>query len=111
MLQRKRVRKAFKHDLAMRSRENFKLVHSDVFGSFEVRSNGDDCYFLTFIDEFKRYIWIYLIERMSEVFIQFKKFKLHVEKQSECKLKKLRTDGGSEYTSTEFVTFCNKVGI
>lgn len=38
------------------------------------------------------------------------KFKLHVEKQSGCKLKKLRTDGGGEYTR-EFARFCNEEGI
>ena len=88
-----------------------EILHSDVCGPFEVRSNGVKCYFLTFIDEFTRYIWIYLIETKSEVFAQFKKFKLHVEKQSECKLKKLRIDGGVEYTSREFAIFCTDEGI
>lgn len=56
-------------------------------------------------------MWTYLIARKCEVFIQFKKFKLHVEKQSGCKLKKLKTDSGCEYTSREFSRFCNKEGI
>lgn len=71
-------------------------------GPFEERSNGCNFYFLTFIDELTRYMWIYLIERKSGV---FKKFILHVEKQSGCKLKKLRTDSGGEYTSREFARF------
>lgn len=50
-------------------------------------------------------MWVYLIELKSEVFTQFKKFKLQVEKQSGCKLQKLRIDGGDEYTSIEFETF------
>lgn len=63
------------------------------------------------MDELTRYMWIYLVERKSDVFIQFNKFKLHVEKQSEYKLKKLRTVGESEYTSREFARFCNEEGI
>jgi hypothetical protein len=56
-------------------------------------------------------MWIYIIERKSEVFTQFKKFKLHVETLSGCRLEKLRTDSGSEYTSREFARFCNDEGI
>lgn len=56
-------------------------------------------------------MWNYLIESRSEVFTQFKKFKLHVEKQSGCKLKKLRTNDGDEYTSRKFARFFNEEGI
>jgi hypothetical protein len=42
---------------------------------------------------------LYLIEKKSGVFIAFKKFKSLVEKQSGHSVKKLRTDGGVEYTS------------
>lgn len=35
----------------------------------------------------------------------FNKFKFHIEKQSECKLKRQRTDGGGEHTSIEFARF------
>lgn len=45
----KQARKTFKHDLSMKSREKLELVHSDVCGPFEVRSNGGNFYFLTFI--------------------------------------------------------------
>lgn len=45
------------------------------------------------------------------MFTKFKKFKLHVEKESGCKLKKLRTGGDGEYTSQEFARFCNEEGI
>jgi len=41
----------------------------------------------------------------------FKKFKLHVEKQNDCKIKKLRTYGVGEHTSTKFEQFCEKEGI
>lgn len=43
------------------------------------------------------------------MFTQFKRFKL-VEKQNECNIKKLRTDGEGEYTLIEFSIFCNDEG-
>jgi transposase InsO family protein len=87
------------------------VIHSDVCGPLEVQSIGGNHYFLPFIDEFTRYVWIYMIEKKSDVFTKFKKFKLQVEKESECSIKKLRTDGGGEYVSNEFAKFCEQEGI
>lgn len=56
-------------------------------------------------------MWVYLIERKSKVLIEFKRFKLHVEKHNECTIKKLRTNGGGEYTLVEFAKFCNDESI
>lgn len=73
-------RKSLKHDFHMKSKQKLELVHYNVCGPFKVRYNGCNLYFQSFINEFTRHMWIYLIERKSDVFIQFKRLKLHVEK-------------------------------
>ena len=40
-----------------------------------------------------------MLKEKKEVLSKFKEFKNLVEKQSECKLKSLRTDRGGEYVS------------
>lgn len=60
----KQARKAFKHDLSMKLREKLVLVHYDVCVPFEVRSNGGNLYFLSFIDEFAKYMWITVLKRI-----------------------------------------------
>ncbi|GAU44417.1 hypothetical protein TSUD_100640 [Trifolium subterraneum] len=107
----KQTRNSFKNELPMKSTHKLEMVYSDVCGPFEVKSIGGNNYFLTFIDDYTRHVWLYLIEKKSEVFTKFKKFKSLVEKQSGCDLKKLRTDGGGEYTSLEFAKFCEDEGI
>lgn len=107
----KQARRSFKHDFPMKSKQKLALVHSNVCEPFKMRLSRANFYFLTFIDEFTRHMWIYLIERKSDVFTHFKRFKLHVEKQSECNIKKLTTDGGGEYTFMESSKFCNDEGI
>ena len=77
-------------------------------GPFEVKSLGGNSYFMSFIDEFTRKMWTYLIKLKSEVFNIFKKFKLSSEKQSNKVIKVLRTNGGGEYNSHEFQVFCDK---
>ncbi|CAL9023435.1 unnamed protein product [Prunus brigantina] len=52
-----------------------------------------------------------LIHSDSEVFGIFKKFKAMVELQSGYKIKRLRSDRGGEYTSLEFLKFCEDVGL
>ncbi|GAU43218.1 hypothetical protein TSUD_301050 [Trifolium subterraneum] len=47
----------------------------------------------------------------SEVFDVFKNFKAMAEKQSDNKLKVLKTDGGGEYVSNAFSEFCEVEGI
>ncbi|GAU20588.1 hypothetical protein TSUD_297610 [Trifolium subterraneum] len=49
--------------------------------------------------------------RNSEVFDVFKRFKAMAEKQSDHKLKVLKTDGGGEYVSNAFSEFCEARGI
>ena len=58
------------------------MIYPDVCGPFEVKSLGGNSYCVSFIDEFTRKTWIYLIKQKSKVFFRFKKFKLLCEKQS-----------------------------
>jgi hypothetical protein len=39
-------------------------------------------YFLTFIDDFSRKVWVYFLKYKSDVFVVFKEFKEKVEKES-----------------------------
>ena len=88
-----------------------EAVYTDVCGPFEIESLGGNRYFVTFIDDYSRKLWIYLLKRKSEVFDVFKNFKVLAERQSDEKLKLLRSDGGGEYTSNEFHEFCQTTGI
>jgi len=59
-----------------------ELVHTDVYGPMNISSIGGNKYFLTFIDDFLRKTWIYLLKSKDEVFHCFKIFKAFVERQS-----------------------------
>lgn len=94
-----------------RAKKVLELIHSDICGPLEVKSVGGARYFLTFVDDYTRKVFIYLLKNKSEVFSKFKEFKAFVENQLESKIKKLRTDNGREYLSNEFVEYMQNCGI
>lgn len=92
----------------MKSHKKLEIVHSNVCGPYAVKSLGGNCYFLTFIDKFTKYMQIYLLEKKSEVYTSFKRFNLLIEKQVEYAIKWLGANGDGEYTLTEFAQICDK---
>jgi len=88
-----------------------ELVHTDVYGPMNISSLGGNKYFLTFIDGFRRKTWIYLMKSKDEVFHCFKIFKAFVERQSDRKIKMVRSDGGGEYKSNEFKRHYEELGL
>ncbi len=77
-------------------------VHSDVWGPTRELSLGGSVYYVTFIDDFSRKVWVYFLKQKSEVFSNFKLWKAEVENQTSRKIKYLRSDNGTEYTDSLF---------
>jgi transposase InsO family protein len=72
---------------------------------------GGSSYFVTFIDDFSRKEWIYMLKRKDDVFTVFKQFRALGEKSIGRFIKCLRTDNGGEFTSMEFENYCKEFGI
>ena len=107
----KQPRLSFASEMPPRAKHALCVVHSDVCGPFSVPSLGGNKYFVPFVDEFTRMMWVSLIKFKHEVFAEFKKFRIKTEKQSDQILMILKTHGGGEYNSTEFKKLCEESGI
>ncbi|GJR14687.1 retrotransposon protein, putative, ty1-copia subclass [Tanacetum coccineum] len=68
-------------------------------------------YFITFINDFSRYGFVYLMKHKHEVFETFKVFKNEVENQLGKKIKAIRSDQGGEYLIHKFVNHMKSCGI
>ncbi|RZB99644.1 Callose synthase 7 isoform B [Glycine soja] len=86
-------------------------IHADCWGPTRVPSLGGGRYFLSIIDDYSRMTWIYITSQKSQAFKCFKEWKTLIEKQTERKVKRLKTDNGLEFCSTEFNKFCRDEGI
>lgn len=107
----KSKRLPFPANKAWRASNRLQLVHTDVCGPQKTQSLSGSRYFILFIDDFTRFTWIYFLKFKSEVAAVFLKFKALVENQADCKIKILRSDNETEYTSDQFERFCYEAGI
>ena len=85
-----------------RANEVLILVHTDLCRPISTSARGGYEYFVTFIDDYSRYEYIYLIHHKSETFEKFKEFKEEVENHRGMSIKSLRSDHGGEYLLGEF---------
>jgi transposase InsO family protein len=72
---------------------------------------GKYVYYVSFIDDFSRNIWIYFLKKKSKFFDMFKEFKALVENQTEKRIKVLKIDNGGDFCGNEFEEFCKKCSI
>ena len=70
-------------------------IHTDVWGPTKTASLGGKQYFVTFVDEFSRRVWVYTLKSKDEVFETFLVWKKMVENQTWRKIKVLRSDNGT----------------
>ena len=79
-----------------KSKEPLQLVHNNICGPLSVQTRGGYEYFVTFIDDYSRYAYVYLMHKKSKTFGKFKEFMAEAEKQLGKSLKNLRPDRGGE---------------
>ena len=99
------------HRLSYNSRVNkqasapFELVHSDVWGSCPVVSLTEFRYFVTFVDDYSRTTWLYLMKNRSELFSHFRAFCVEIHTQFHVSVQNLRSENAKEYVLEQFQSF------
>jgi transposase InsO family protein len=91
--------------------EPFALVHSDIWGPSRTTGLCGARYFVTFIDNFSRLTWVYVLRDRSQLFTVFQSFYAEVTNQFNARLLVLRSDNAQEYTSKPFTQFLDSRGI
>ena len=94
-----------------RAKKPLELIHSDLCGPLNVKARGGFEYFISFIDDYSRYDYLYLMKRKSEALGKFKKYKAEVKNLSSKKIKILLSDRGGEYMDLRFQDYMIEHGI
>lgn len=85
-----------------------ELIYSDVWGPGPV-SVGRYKYYVSFIDDYSKFTWIYLLKNKSDVFQKFHDFQNLVERMFNKKILSIQSDWGGEYRKLN--SFFERIGI
>ena len=85
-----------------RSKEFGDKTHTDVWGPTTPQSYDGHEYFSTFTDDHTRWSRMDAMKRKSDTLTCYKNYEAWAETQHSAKLKRLQSDRGGEYMSTEF---------
>ena len=88
-MQSKQPRKPHKAAEA-RNLAPLELIHSDLCEMNGELTKGGRRYFMTFIDDYTIFFYMYLLKTKDEVLHYFKVYKAEVENQLEKKIKRLQ---------------------
>ena len=72
-------------------------------------TRGGNKFYVTFIDDYSRFTRVYLLRNKDEAFDMFLSYKAEVENQHDRKIKRIRSDRGSEYIPLN--DYCENEGI
>lgn len=90
------------HKFVKRETEHLDLVHSDLCKFEGTLTRNGHRYFMTFIDDYSNFTYVYLLRNKSEAIVMFIQFVTEVENQFGRNIKRFRSDRGTEYDSTDF---------
>ena len=88
-----------------------ELVHFDLLGPMPILSSNGNIYLMTFVDDYTKMCWVYLLKTKSKAFQTFKNFHAWIENQAQSHIGTLCTDNGNEYTFNTFEDYLRQHGI
>ncbi|XP_020415606.1 uncharacterized protein LOC109948093 [Prunus persica] len=110
----KQVRVSHKKVKHIQTNVSLELVHMDLVGPIQTLSLGGKKYILVMVDDFSRFTWVSFLLEKSDTFQRFKSVCHLLQKEkmtSHLPLVKIRTDHGSEFENSQFLKFCEEMGI
>uniref|UniRef100_T1IYA1 Uncharacterized protein n=1 Tax=Strigamia maritima TaxID=126957 RepID=T1IYA1_STRMM len=87
------------------------LVHTDVWGLTKYESKGGVKYCVSFVDDYTRWVKVYVMKSKSQVIDCFKDYISYMKRLTGAKIKRLRSDNGTEYCNDKLKQICKTHNI
>jgi len=88
----------------------FELVHLDIVGPVQESLHGNK-YFLTILDDYSRFGWVYFLEGKNDTFNKFHIWTNEIYNIYNKPIKHIRSDNGKEFNNCNINSFCLSKGI
>lgn len=107
----KQIRSKISKNARSQAEQFGDVIYSDVCGPIEPATLGGNTYFVSFIDDYTRASWIFLMQSKAETLDKFMEFRKQIKTQFQVKIKRIHSDRGGEFTSKAFAKYCAEHGI
>ncbi|CAM8918128.1 unnamed protein product [Rhodiola kirilowii] len=107
----KQVRSSFKSKQSVSTSAPLDMIHMDLCGPVNVVSRGGNRYILVIVDDYSRYTWTIFLSSKDETFSEFVSWLKLIENKLSKKLVSIRTDNGTEFRNSQFISLCRTAGI
>jgi transposase InsO family protein len=88
-----------------------ELLHMDLFGPIAYLSIGGSKYSLVIVNDFSRFTWVFFLQDKSETQGTLKRFLRRAQNEFELKVKKIRSNNGSEFKNLQVEEYLEEEGI
>jgi transposase InsO family protein len=95
----------------MKTSRPLELLHMDIFGPVAYLSIGGSKYGLVIVDDFSRFTWEFFLQDKSKTQGTLKCFLRIAQNDFELKVKKIRSDNGSEFKNIQVEKYPEVEGI
>jgi transposase InsO family protein len=83
----------------------------DIFGPVAYVSIGGNKYGFVIVDDYSRYTWVFFMKDKSKVHEIFKKLATRAQNEFDVKIKRVRSDNGTEFKNTNIEEYLDEEGI
>jgi transposase InsO family protein len=83
----------------------------NLFGPIAYISICDNKYNLVIVDDYSHFTWVFFLQDKNETQEVLKKFLKRAQNKFDAKVKKIRSDNGTEFKNTQVEDFLDEEGI
>jgi transposase InsO family protein len=88
-----------------------ELLHMDLLGSVAYLSIEESKYGLVIVDYYSCFTWVFFLQDKSETQEILKRFRRRAQNEFELKVKKIRSDNGSEFKNLQVEEYLEEEGM
>jgi hypothetical protein len=111
MSSRKQVGVHHPHKNIMTTDRPLELLHMDLFSPIAYISIGESKYCLVIMDDYSRFNWVFFLQEKSQTQETLKKFLRWGQNEFGSRIKKIRSENGTEFKNSQIEGFLEKEGI
>jgi transposase InsO family protein len=95
----------------MKTKRPLELLHIDLSGLITYISIGGSKYCFVIVDDYSRFTWVFFLQEKSQTHEILKKFLRRVQNEFGLRIKKIRSDNGTEFKNSQTEGFLEEEGI